>query len=257
MRLTKLSIPICLVTAVALVRPVNAILIRPDRPDAKYLELAEQYPASVCLNLPDGEGTLIGARWLLTAAHLHKDIKTGPDGTKISIGTREYRVEKVIPHPDFKDAKNGPDLALVKLTEDVVGVMPVPIYRGTGEAGKIATIVGHGYSGTLDKGPVAKEKWDHKKRAGTNKVERIVGGKWLLFIVDQPETATDLEASGGPGDSGGPAFIEEDGTLYVAGVSSFTDDANNDKIVGNYGDKEAYVRVSNYAKWIDETIRME
>ncbi|CAN5318918.1 hypothetical protein BH10PLA2_BH10PLA2_38880 [soil metagenome] len=234
--------------------PAWGILIRPDRPDRRYLELAAKYPASVCLDLPDGEATLVAPRWLLTAAHLAKDIKTGDASAKITIGKREYRVEKVIPHPDYKSAKSGGDLALVKLTEAVTDIQPVPIYRGTGEMGKITTIVGHGYSGTLVTGPAAKDKWDKKKRAATNKIERIMQKKWLLFIIDVPEKATDLEGGGGPGDSGGPAFIEEDGKLYVAGVSCFTDDANDDKIIGNYGDREAYTRVSAFADWIDKII---
>src|SRR5262245_43667393 len=123
--------------------PTQAILIRPDREDAKYLELATKYPASVCLNLPDGEATLIAPRWLLTAAHLAKDIKTGDASAKITIGMKEFRVEKVFPHPDYRNAKSGADLALVKLTEPVTDIKPVPIYRGTDETGKIATIVGH------------------------------------------------------------------------------------------------------------------
>jgi hypothetical protein len=235
--------------------PGWAILIRPDRPDEKYLELATKYPASVCLNLPDGEATLIAPRWLLTAAHLAKDIKTGAASKTITIGNKEYGVDKVIPHPDYKNAKSGADLALIKLTEAVADIQPVPVYRGTDEAGKIATIVGHGYSGTLDKGPVSKDKWDKKKRAATNKVERVIQKKWLMFVVNLPDKATDLEGAGGPGDSGGPAFIEEDGKVYVAGVSSFTDDANGDGIIGNYGDREAYTRVSAFAEWIDKTIK--
>lgn len=193
--------------------------------------------------------------WLLTTAHLAKDIKTGDKSANITIGKKEYRVEKVVPHPDFKNAKTGADLALVKLTEDVTGIHPVPIYRGTGETGKVATIVGHGYSGTLEKGPVSKDKWDRKKRAATNKVERLIQKKWLLFLIDRPEKATDMEGAGGPGDSGGPAFIEEVGKVYVAGVSSFTDDANEDKIYGNYGDREAYTRVSAFTDWIDKIIQ--
>ena len=74
---------------------------------------------------------MIAPRWLLTAAHLAKDIKTGDASAKITIGKKEYRVEKVIPHPDYKNAKSGADLALVKLTEDVTEITPVPIYRGT------------------------------------------------------------------------------------------------------------------------------
>lgn len=235
--------------------PAQAILIRPDREDAKYLELAEKYPASVGLNLPDGEGTLIERRWILTAAHLANDIKTGKEAPKMTIGKKEYWAVKVVPHPDYKTAAGGNDIALVMLNENVLDVRPVPIYRGTGEAGKVATLVGHGYGGTLTKGPVTKDKWDRKKRAGTNKIERVIEKRsWLVTVINGPHESTDLECGSGPGDSGGPAFIEEDGKLYVAGVGSFTDDTTNDKIIGNYGDREAYTRVSAFTAWIDKVI---
>jgi len=239
------------------VTPARAILTRPDRSDEEYVKLASKYPASVCLNLPDGEATLIAPRWLLTAAHLAKDIKTGAAAPPISIGTKQFRPERVIVHPDFKSAKTGADLALVRLDSAVFEVAPVPVFRGAEEAGKIATIVGHGYAGTLEKGPVPKAQWDHKKRAATNKIERVIRDKWLLFVVDRPDKATDLEGAGGPGDSGGPAFIEIGGRTYVAGVSSFTDDSNVNGIVGDYGDKEAYTRVSRFADWIAETTKAE
>jgi secreted trypsin-like serine protease len=69
------------------------------------------------------------------------------------------------------------------------------------------------------------------------------------------ERATDLQGAAAPGDSGGPAFIEIDGKSCVAGVGVATDDTNADKIVGNYGDREVYVRVSAYAAWIEDTIK--
>ena len=242
------------VAALCAVAASTAILIRPDRKDEQYLALGAKYPASCGLNLPDGEAVLVDSRWLLTAAHLAKDIKVGTEAKKITIGEREYVPDRVVVHPDWESAGKGDDIAMVHLSEPVHGVSPVAIYRGTSEAGCIATMVGHGYSGTLESGPSPKEAWDHKKRGATNKVEKVVRGKWLMFLVDRPETATDLEGTSGPGDSGNPAFIEVEGTLYIAGIGSFTDDTTDDKIVGNFGDREAFTRVSRYAEWIDGVI---
>jgi Trypsin len=94
-----------------------------------------------------------------------------------------------------------------------------------------------------------------QKEVGRDQQGRgVIQKEWLLFRIDLPEKATDLEGAGGPGDSGGPAFIEENGKVYIAGVSSFTDDANEDKIYGNFGDREAYTRASSFAEWIDKII---
>jgi hypothetical protein len=249
----SLSTPLLVAACICSIAASN-ILIRPDREDQQYLDLGARYPASVCLNLPDGEGVLIDAQWLLTAAHLAKDIKIGDEAHPIRIGEHEYRPEQVVVHPKWKSADQGHDLALVRLDRPVTGVAPVPIYHGHAEVGLVATMVGHGYSGTLETGPVSKDKWDHKKRGATNKIEKVIQKKWLMFLVDRPDSATDLEGTSGPGDSGNPAFVELDGKTYVAGIGSFTDDTTNDQIVGNYGDREAFGRVSVDAAWIDKTI---
>ena len=57
---------IALVCAVSL--PAGAILIRADRDDAEYLELATKYAASVAIGPVDAEGVLIAPSWVLTSA---------------------------------------------------------------------------------------------------------------------------------------------------------------------------------------------
>jgi len=82
-----------------------------------------------------------------------------------------------------------------------------------------------------------------------------VGGK--VHRIDEPGHAevTDLEGISGPGDNGGPAYVERDGVLYVIGVSSAQDARPAGGKQGHYNVLELYVRVSHYAKWIEDTIR--
>ena len=230
----------------------HAILIRPDRSDAQYLELAEKFPASCLIGIPDGEGTLIAPQWILTAAHIAVEVFKASPPARPEFAGKGYDIDQVVINPFWR--KGGPhDLALLKLNKPVEGVAPIPIYRGKDEVGQIATIVGHGYTGTLVHGPTERAQWDKKKRACTNKFEKTSSHR-LFYRVDPPEIATDLEGTSGPGDSGCGAFIEVDGAVYLAAVMSATDDRNENGIIGDYGDEEGGARVSAYSDWLDSVI---
>jgi secreted trypsin-like serine protease len=80
---------------------------------------------------------------------------------------------------------------------------------------------------------------------------------YLRFRFDAPQDpgVTQLEGISGVGDSGGPAYIERGGVVYVIGVSSAQDARPAGKKEGHYGVLEYYPRVSFFAGWIQETIR--
>jgi secreted trypsin-like serine protease len=59
---------ILLVAALFAALPSAAILIRADRDDAEYVELASRYPSAIEI-APGLEGVLIAPRWVLTSAH--------------------------------------------------------------------------------------------------------------------------------------------------------------------------------------------
>jgi hypothetical protein len=111
-----------------------ALLTRPDRDDAEYLELASRYTSSVPLNAPGGEAVLIAPRWLLTSAERARNI------ARIRIGTRDFAVQST-----HTEARSG--IALLLLREPVGDVEPTPIYRGRDEAGKGVVIAAHGGDG--------------------------------------------------------------------------------------------------------------
>jgi hypothetical protein len=132
----------------------------------------------------------------------------------------------------------------------VRGVEPTPLYRGSDEGGKTVVIVGHGYTGILGGKPLPKEKWDRKKRAAINTVDRVTP-RILGLRIKKPEDASDLQGAAAPGDSGGPAYVQVGEALFVAGIGYATDDTNADGIIGNAGDWELYVRVSAFVPWIE------
>lgn len=235
------------VLLLALPLATSAILIRADRDDAEYRELATRYPASIALGVPDGEGTLIAPRWIVTAAHMARVLEARKPRA-VTIGGRSHEIEAIFVHPDWKKGGHS-DIALLQLKAAVAGIEPVALYRDTDEGGKTVRIVGHGFTGVIGEKPT-REKWDHKARAAINTVDRI-SPRILWLRIKPADEASDLQGAAAPGDSGGPAFFEVAGTIYLAGVGYATDDTNANGIVGDVGDWELYVRVSAFAQWID------
>lgn len=226
-------------TVLGLAAPAaDAIVVRDDREDARYLELGKKYPAAVRI-LPDGAGVLVAPEWVLTAAHVARGVaRRGP---RVEIGGREISVARVF--VDDRWNERAHDIALLRLAEPVEDIEPVALYTGDDEAGRTVVFVGHGDTGTGLTGP---KTMDGRKRGATN-VVTAVDDDWVFFRFDRGDEATDLEGVSGPGDSGGPALIEKDGKLYTLGVSVFADGEGGP---GRYGIKEGYTRVSTHLPWI-------
>jgi hypothetical protein len=234
--------------------PAAPILIRPDRDDAEYLELATKYPSSVLLNAPEGEGVLIAPRWILTAAHRVKALEGQRPWPRITIEGRGYEIQSLHAHPDWRKGNTGSDIGLVYLKRAVAeSIEPTPLYREKDEGGKTVIIVGHGYTGKIGGEPLPKEQWDRKKRAAINTVDKL--SPRLLWLKLKPaDEASDLQGAAAPGDSGGPAYVETPDGSRVIGIGTATDDTNANGIVGDAGDWELYCRVSFFVPWIESTM---
>src|SRR5579883_2597000 len=92
--------------------------------------------------------------------------------------------------------------------------------------------------------------FDRQLRRVTNIVDEA-NDYWLKFRFDAPPAGTFLEGVAGGGDSGSPALIKQDGTLFLAGVSSWQ--YTNNSPLGLYGCVEHYTRVSRFVDWIHST----
>ncbi|HYV90556.1 MAG TPA: trypsin-like serine protease [Chitinophagales bacterium] len=225
------------------------IFIHHEVEEAKYIELGKKYH-SLC-HFPMGEGVLIDSDWVLTAGNVGNDLKKDlHDGfkPKATIEAGDYEIESVTVHPDFNPTGN--DIALVKLKTPVINVTPAKLYTQNSESGKLITIVGLKDAGDGISGPA---HWDKIIRGVTNKVDGA-DDQWLWLDFDGPGSpgGTDMEGISEPGEKGGPAYIDEGNTHYVAGISSHQDDNGHKK--GTYGVIEYYTRVSSYAAWIQDVM---
>jgi len=237
------------------------IVIRHDRDDARYRELAEHYPA-VCDVGAGGVGVLIAPRWVLTAGHVARGVT--PFSAAVGFGGRGRaedgpvaRVDAAIPHPKFRESPEGieHDIGLLRLAEPVEGIEPVPLFAGAPTPGLAVVLVGCGDTGDGQRGARgdgergASGLW----RAATNTVLRVEGDR-LVFRFDSPgEGATDLEGFWAGGDSGCPAFADVDGEPRVVAVSSHGFDPRGDGIPANYGEHDVSFRVDAHAQWIADT----
>jgi hypothetical protein len=244
--------------------------IRDDRTDSQYLTLGANYDnvGRIIVNTPTasylGSGTLIAPNWVLTAGHMVDDIISGT----VTFGTAQYTAESWRAHSKWSgDLLNGNDIALIKLTTDVTGGIPIAQrYTGSDEFGQVGLAVGYGRSGTGLTGAVTSAG---TKRAGYNVIDAYYSRspkktpKIFLSDFDNPgdpgdsaygsDTPLDLEYLIAPGDSGGPVFIDLGGGPLLAGVNSFGASFDGDTD-SDYGDVSGHTRVSQFNDWIDDIL---
>ena len=190
-------------------------------------------------------GTLISTTHVLTAAHCVENGRGGfiaDDEGTFNINGQTFRTVKVTVHPQYNsnDFGAGFDLAIMELQSSVVGVEPREILRQAPGVGQMLTLVGFGESGTSQNG---SNNDFGNKRVGQTPLEQVTQNHltWTLDSHNEANTAS--------GDSGGPAFLEVDGKLVIAGVTS-----------GGAGDSHSLggesfdTRIDTLASWIDSVL---
>ena len=245
-----------------------------------------------------GSATLIAPNLAITAAHIFKNRYDDPyplvrnwefvvyHDYEVAPSSFRYGVEEIVIHPFWISRqtslnplgdgdKKGVDLALVKLSQPVTGLLPVPLpLKNAPTLGQKVYVSGFG---NLVEGETGDFDLENSRRmAGVNILDRLVreilvegddvaeSGGLLAFDFDAPDSnhnslkdsfdnlpsgssepmPIEMEVSTAEGDSGGPLFARVDGKWRIFGTVSY---GSSDS---TYGDITVFSRVYNHLDWI-------
>lgn len=232
---------------------LNAGTIDPRINDSKYLEYGSKHKCVVQIGgkfkHKDGKelnflgsAVIIRPRIAITAAHVLNE------STESHIIFNDKKIKIlgfIIPSNYVHDSLSNLDIALCYLEEEIILDFYPELYSDRNEIGKICSISGFGQSGTHATGA---NKYDQKRRAGSNIIDGVFEGMLLTSLKNGKKTS--LEFLIANGDSGGGLFIDQ----KLAGIHSCIM-SEDKKLDSNINDEALHTRISSHKVWIEEIIK--
>lgn len=228
---------------------------------------------SITINGGTYSGVLIGDGYVLTAAHVVAGMVGNPGGVsfKINDGSGStYSAAEVFVFDGYTgqtytgDGRVHDDLAIIRLSSPVLNAPYYDLYTGDMKAsvpilggGSKFTMVGYGWGGDGVNGQTVTPN-NSVKREGSNIVDKLFadddgGGFNEMFQYTFDKSGLSDEAHVAGGDSGAPAFINDNGVWKIAGIMTFVAASSADKMY-KYGALGGGTLVNPYADWIHSVI---
>jgi len=197
-------------------------------------------------------GSVIGPRWVLTAAHCLKNkrtsnyrVTTGDYDLRVKDkGEEEHQVEKIIVHPNYGSRGEGFDIGLIKLkTETKATSVCLPSSNSNYEGRENCVVTGWGKD--------QNGKMPKKMKQGSSSIWKFDDCKRKLNVDKFSNYCFGNGRVGScTGDSGGPLVCQNDsGSWNVVGLASFGGgDCTKE------GTPRAFTRVDHFIDWIEKNI---
>lgn len=220
-----------------------------------------EHPWQVALRIGDSGfcgGSLIGKRWVLTAAHCFQG-SGNVNKTKVKAGATNYKsegtwtkIDRIIVHEEYNPNTQENDLALLKLSTTIDGKsIALPSHDFRLEPCDALEVTGWGRRAEDERSSFSETL----QIAEIPYVENNVCNEPSSYngLIEDRMMCAGLRDGGVAacqGDSGGPLVYRGDGTPVLVGVVSWGQGCAR-KL--KYG---VYTRVTAYLDWIKKTIKL-